>query len=329
MAAMKTVSELPTKVQLVDIDADMAGQRVDNFLISRLKGVPKSHIYRLLRKGEVRVNKGRVKPERKLSAGDIVRIPPVRVAESKAQVRPGQGLVKVLESAILYETASLMVVNKPAGLAVHGGSGINLGLIEALREMRPDARFLELVHRLDRGTSGCVLIAKKRSMLRHLQQALREKSLGVAGQHGITKIYQALAIGRWPKKRKVVDKPLQRYEVAGGERIVKVSPQGKQSITEFSILEQYTDATLLEARPITGRTHQIRVHAQFTGHPLLGDDKYGVDETNAEMKEKGLKRLFLHASELTFYLPDSSEPTTVKAPLGPDLQTILNQLSSP
>ncbi len=319
--------ELPTKVQFHDIDADQAGQRVDNYLIARLKGVPKSRIYRLLRKGEVRVNKGRVKPESKLKAGDIIRIPPIRMSEAKPAVKPGQGLVNVLEASILYETNALMVVNKPAGLAVHGGSGINLGLIEALREMRPEARFLELVHRLDRGTSGCILVAKKRSMLRHLQQAFREKSLGTASEQGITKIYQALVVGAWPKSRQIIDKPLQRYEVAGGERIVKVSPQGKPSQTEFKILKSYREATLIEARPITGRTHQIRVHAQCVGHPLLGDDKYGVDDLNVQMRSQGLKRLFLHASELTFYLPESEEPVSVAAPLGADLEKVLSSLA--
>jgi len=318
--------ELPSKVQFVDIDADQAGQRVDNFLITRLKGVPKSRIYRLLRKGEVRVNKGRVKPETKLNAGDIIRIPPIRMAEAKPSIKPSQGLVSVLESSVLYETNALMVVNKPSGLAVHGGSGINLGLIEALREMRPDARFLELVHRLDRGTSGCILIAKKRSMLRHLQQAFREKSLGTAGEKGITKIYQALVVGAWPKGRHRIDKALQRHEVAGGERIVKVSAQGKPSQTEFKVLQSYQEATLIEARPITGRTHQIRVHAQCVGHPLLGDDKYGVDELNEQAKAQGLKRLFLHASELSFYLPESEELIVVKAPLSADLEKVLSNL---
>lgn len=320
---MKTAPDTPSSVQFVDIDADQAGQRIDNFLIARLKGVPKSRIYRLLRKGEVRVNKGRVKPEHKLKAGDRVRVPPVRMSAAKPQVKPGQGLINVLEAAILFENDALMVVNKPAGLAVHGGSGINLGLIEALRQMRPDARFLELVHRLDRGTSGCILIAKKRSMLRHLQQAFREKSLGVSTDRGVTKIYQALAVGRWPNKRQRVNKPLERIELKGGERIVKVTPNGKAACTEFAILQQFEDATLLEARPITGRTHQIRVHAQCVGHPLIGDDKYGVDEVNEEMRRKGLKRLFLHAAELHFYLPEAVESTVVRAPLGADLEAVL------
>jgi len=323
---MKTAPDTPTSVQFVDIDADQAGQRVDNFLIARLKGVPKSRIYRLLRKGEVRVNKGRVKPEHKLKAGDRVRVPPVRMAEAKPQVMPGQGLVSVLESSILFESEALMVVNKPAGLAVHGGSGINLGLIEALRQMRPEARFLELVHRLDRGTSGCILIAKKRSMLRHLQQAFREKSLGVSTDRGITKVYQALAVGRWPNERRRINKPLERIELKGGERIVKVTPNGKAACTEFAVLRQFSEATLLEARPITGRTHQIRVHAQCAGHPLVGDDKYGVDEVNSTMKQLGLSRLFLHAAKLQFYLPGEIEPTVVSAPLSAELEALLSKL---
>lgn len=323
---MKSTPEQHQKVQLLTIDPDQAGQRVDNFLMARLKGVPKSRIYRILRKGEVRVNKGRVKPEHKLKGGDVVRVPPIRVAEREPQAKPGQGLVRLLEASVLYEDKGLLVVNKPAGLAVHGGSGVNLGLIESLREMRPDAHFLELVHRLDRGTSGCILIAKKRSMLRHLQQAFREKSLGTDQGQGIVKVYQALVTGHWPKRRQKVDKALERFEIKGGERIVKVTPKGKPALTEFSVLERYNEATLIEARPITGRTHQIRVHAQYVGHPLIGDDKYGEDALNERLRKQGFKRLFLHASSISFFLPDAESPTTINAPLSEDLQTALATL---
>lgn len=319
------------KIQLVEIDADMAGQRVDNFLIRKLKNVPKSRVYRILRKGEVRVNKGRIKADYKLKAGDLVRIPPIRIASESSPAKPGQGLVRMLEKAILFESESLLVVNKPAGLAVHGGSGVQLGLIESLRAMRPDARFLELVHRLDRGTSGCILVAKKRSMLRYLQAELREKSLGGAGgraQRGsITKVYHALVAGHWPNRRRRVESPLKRYELPNGDRIVKISSEGKASLTDFKVLERYKEATLIEAKPVTGRTHQIRVHAQSIGHPLVGDDKYGNDDFNAKMRELGFARLFLHAAELSFCLPGEREPVTVVAPLPEDLLAGLDRLA--
>lgn len=327
---MTKISQTLVKAQFVEIDADMAGQRVDNFLIRALKSVPKSRVYRILRKGEVRVNKGRVKAEYKLRPGDVVRIPPIRLDTAPPQAKPGQGLVQLLESSILYENDGLMVVNKPAGLAVHGGSGVQLGLIESLRAIRPQARFLELVHRLDRGTSGCILVAKKRSMLRHLQSELREKSLGAgrsAQRSSINKIYHALVAGRWPNRRKRIDSPLQRYELPSGDRIVKVTPEGKSSLTEFKVLQRFQDATLVEAKPITGRTHQIRVHAQSIGHPLIGDDKYGDDKLNETMRGLGFKRLFLHAAALTFMLPGESEPITVEAPLPPDLQEAVGRLA--
>jgi 23S rRNA pseudouridine955/2504/2580 synthase len=314
---------LPAEVQFVDIDADVAGQRLDNFLIARLKGVPKSRVYNIIRKGEVRVNKGRAKPDYKLQAGDHVRIPPVKMAEKVATPLPGKVLVATLEKAVLFENEGLLVINKPPGLAVHGGSGVNLGLIEVLRQIRPDARYLELVHRLDRDTSGCIMIAKKRSMLRHLQAALREKH-----SSGIRKIYQALVIGCWPDHCRRIDAPLLKSEVGDGERIVKVNQQGKPSVTEFAVLQRYQDVTLIEARPITGRTHQIRVHAQFAGHSLVGDEKYGNDEVNGQMRKLGVKRLFLHAAELAFYLPDQKELTIVKAPLSHDLAESLKNLPS-
>ncbi|MFL0798333.1 MAG: 23S rRNA pseudouridine(955/2504/2580) synthase RluC [Cellvibrionaceae bacterium] len=307
------------KVQLIEIDEDQAGQRLDNFLMSRLKGVPKSRIYRILRKGEVRVNKKRAKPEQRLEGGDVVRVPPVRVAERQGPAQAGKGLLELLETSILYESDALMIINKPSGLAVHGGSGISLGLIEALRQMRPDARFLELVHRLDKDTSGCIMIAKKRSMLRHLHEVIREKK--------VDKIYNALVVGRWPNRKKQVDAPLQKNELKSGERVVRVDPQGKASLTEFKVLERFgDDFTLVEAMPITGRTHQIRVHGQFAGHPLIGDDKYGVDEVNKAVKNYGLKRLFLHAAALRVPLPGEKKLLQVSAPLGDELATGLEKL---
>lgn len=309
-------------VRLVVVDEDQAGQRLDNFLSPRLKGVPKSRIYNLIRKGEVRVNKGRSKPDYKLAAGDVVRIPPVRVAESAAVAVPGKSLVQHLEQAVLYEDDGLLVINKPSGLAVHGGSGVNLGLIESLRQIRPDNRFLELVHRLDKDTSGCIMIAKKRSVLRHLQSALRDKT----GPGAIRKVYQALVIGHWPNNCLRVDAPLLKREVAGGERIVRVSTDGKPSLTEFAVLKRFQDFTLIEARPITGRTHQIRVHAKYAGHSLLGDEKYGNDGINEAMRAQGFRRLFLHAAALEFDLPGVPQRIRVDAALPDDLVQALTGL---
>lgn len=315
-------SSLPTQVSFVSIDDDQAGQRLDNFLMARLKGVPKSKIYNIIRKGEVRVNKGRSKPDYKILQGDEIRIPPVRVSEKEPQVKPSNTMTILLEGSILFENEGLLVINKPPGLAVHGGSGISLGLIETLRQMRPDARYLELVHRLDRDTSGCIMIAKKRSFLRFLQAALREKNTS-----GITKVYQALVIGCWPKTCRRVDAPLLKVEVADDERVVRVHADGKPSVTEFTLLRDYTDCSLIEARPITGRTHQIRVHAKYMGHSLVGDEKYGDDIFNKKMRLQGVKRLFLHAAELGFYLPEAKEKTIVKAPLADDLAAVINKLT--
>lgn len=312
------------QVMIVSIDADQAGQRLDNFLIALLKGVPKSKIYNVIRKGEVRVNKGRIKPEYKLVAGDSVRIPPIRTAEAGTVAKASNQMMSLLANSILFEDEGLLVVSKPPGLAVHGGSGITLGLIETLRQMRPEARHLELVHRLDRDTSGCVMVAKKRSYLRHLQAALRDKSAGAIG--GITKVYQALVIGEWSSRFHQVNQPLLKTEVAGGERIVRVHPEGKPSLTEFKLLRRYKGFSLIEARPITGRTHQIRVHAQYAGCALVGDEKYGNDEINAQMRDLGVKRLFLHASSLTFTLPESDELICVEAPLPSDLAIPLSRL---
>ncbi len=311
------------QVQWLNVDAEMADQRIDNFLLARLKGVPRTHIYKLLRKGEVRVNKGRIKADYRLRTGDQVRLPPVRLASRPPTAPLTQGVARQLESALLYEDEGLLVLNKPAGLAVHGGSGVSLGLIEALRQLRPEARFLELVHRLDRETSGCIMVAKKRSWLRFLQQSLRDKS---AGRGGIEKVYQALVIGRWTGRVSRVTAPLLKLEQSGGlERIVKVHPEGKPSETLFTPLRVFADFTLLEARPISGRTHQIRVHAQYRGHPLAGDDKYGRDEVNQQLRALGLKRLFLHASRLELTLPDGS-PLQVQAPLPQELSRLLAQL---
>jgi 23S rRNA pseudouridine955/2504/2580 synthase len=314
-----TDQKLGDSVRLLRIDAASDGQRIDNFLLRELKGVPKSRIYRLLRKGEVRVNKGRIKAEYKLQLGDEVRIPPVRMAESEAPPTVSVGLADRLGSSILYEDDALLVVNKPAGLAVHGGSGVSFGLIEALRAMRPQAKFLELVHRLDRDTSGCIMVAKKRSALLTLHEALRGD--------GIDKRYLALVAGEWPAHRSKVEAPLEKNTLRSGERVVRVTANGKKALTVFRVIERFEGATLVEASPITGRTHQIRVHAQFAGYPLACDDKYGNKTADAHFRERGLKRLFLHAKSLSINW--QGKPLTLEAALEPELESFLKILRKP
>ena len=306
----------------VDVDAERAGQRIDNFLISQLKGLPKSRVYRWLRRGEVRVNKGRVKADYKLCAGDQVRIPPVRLAAQSAPVVAGPRLRDLVEHAILYEDERMLALNKPAGIAVHGGSGVDLGVIEVLRQHFSAPQW-ELVHRLDRDTSGCLLVAKNRAALRQLQHQFRQQQT--------RKNYLTLVHGYWPTRCHTVNLPLKKNQLAGGERIVKVDPEGKAATTQFSIHQRYRDCTLLEVGLVTGRTHQIRVHTQAQGHPILGDDKYGDAASQALAKRLGLKRLFLHAQQLHFYLPISGgergERMTLDAPLPDDLNTVLQSLT--
>ena len=251
------------RVLWVTVDEDNHGQRLDNFLLAQLRGVPRSIIYRIVRKGEVRVNKGRVKPDTRLATGDQVRIPPVIRKEKAPQPAPGSRVQGVVEAAVVFENDQMLVVNKPSGIAVHGGSGLSFGLIEVLRSARPEAKFLELVHRLDRDTSGLVMIAKKRSALRYLQDELRQRR--------IRKQYHALVVGSWPNKLGRVDEPLLRYEMPNGERRVKVDEAGKASLTTFRCLARYSGYSLVEASPVTGRTHQIRVHSACAGHPIAGD----------------------------------------------------------
>ena len=307
-------------VQFEEVSEDYAGQRLDNFLMSRIKGAPKSLIYRVIRKGEVRVNKGRTKPDYRLKQGDLVRIPPVRVKESEPVEAVPDRMANDIESAILYEDDHLIAVNKPKGLAVHGGSGIKLGLIEALRVVRPRAKRLELVHRLDRDTSGVILVAKKRSTLVALHKMLQNKS-------GIQKRYLALVYGTWPKHLKDVKAPLQKNELKSGERVVKVSQEGKDSHTRYGLERRFEGYTLVNAEPVTGRTHQIRVHCQFSGHSIVGDDKYASDSELKQSKAQGAKRLFLHAQSLKFKHPDSGEWLKVEAPLDEDYSSFLNQLT--
>ncbi len=312
-------SQTSNKPQIIDIGEESAGQRIDNFLFTRLKGVPKSHVYRILRTGEVRVNGGRCQAERRLEAGDKLRLPPVRVAEREESTIPQSQVQQRLEGRILHEDEDFLVINKPAGMAVHGGSGLSYGVIEGLRALRPQAKFLELVHRLDRETSGCLLIAKKRSALRHLHDLFRE-------EHQVKKVYVALLAGVWARKSLLVDAPLKKNILQSGERMVKVAKDGKPARTEFRRLRKFAAATLVEASLFTGRTHQIRVHALSIGHPIACDERYGDEALNAEFRKLGLKRLFLHASELAFAHPRDQRPFTIQAPLEPELQHFIESL---
>ncbi|KRW62144.1 23S rRNA pseudouridine(955/2504/2580) synthase RluC [Pseudomonas sp. TTU2014-080ASC] len=317
---MTNPSSPTSGVQLLEVSPEYAGQRIDNFLRTQLKGVPKTLVYRILRKGEVRVNKGRIKPEYKLQAGDIVRVPPLRLPDRDEPEPLAQGLLQRLEAAIVYEDKALIVLNKPAGIAVHGGSGLNYGVIEAFRQLRPDAKDLELVHRLDRDTSGLLMIAKKRSMLRHLHEALRGD--------GVDKRYMALVRGHWPTAKKQVSAPLLKSNLRSGERMVEVNPEGKEALTVFRVLRRFGEfATLIEAKPVTGRTHQIRVHTQYAGHSIAGDSKYGDDDFTKEVRELGGKRLFLHAYELHVPMPDGTQ-LKVEAPVDEVWAKTLERLSA-
>lgn len=303
---------------LVCVDASVAGQRLDNYLMSRIKGVPRSHLYRILRRGEVRVNKGRVKPDYRLQPGDIVRIPPLRLREPGPPGQAPDGRLRELAAAVLYEDEHLLVVNKPAGLAVHGGSGLSFGLIEAMRQLWPGQE-LELVHRLDRDTSGCLLLAKRVGTLRDLHHLLRE--------HGVEKRYLALLTRPLPRPELSVDAPLYKNTLRGGERVVRVdATEGKPARTFFRRLRRLGGLDLVEARLITGRTHQIRVHAAHAGAPVAGDDKYGDELANKTLRALGLRRLFLHAASLRFKPEYLDNPLLVEAPLPADLDSLLARL---
>ncbi len=309
--------EKTSSVRQLRVEPGYDGQRIDNFLLNVLKGVPRSYVYRILRKGEVRVNKGRIKASYRLKVGDMVRVPPVRVAE-RTQARPADWVLEQLSNAVLYEDKRLIVLNKPSGIAVHGGSGLNYGVIEALRVLRPDEHQLELVHRLDRDTSGCLILAKRRSALRRLHELLRTD--------GVDKRYLALVEGEWSSDRADVKAPLLKNTLKGGERIVRVDPEGKAARTKFRVRERFPGYTLVEAKLLTGRTHQIRVHLSHLGTPILGDEKYGDAEANRRIRKMGLKRLFLHAESLRFRMPDDEKDTCVNAPLEPALIDLLREL---
>ena len=296
-------------VSWIDVDESGEGQRLDNFLVARLKGVPKSHVYRIVRSGEVRVNSGRVQASHRLAIGDRIRVPPIRLAEREA----GDAPAAPLELPVLHEDEHVLAVDKPAGLAVHGGSGIAHGVIERLRAARPQAKFLELVHRLDRETSGVLLLAKKRSALTAMHEDRRERAMD--------KRYLAAVSGRFRDDKRRVKVALRKYSTAEGERRVSVDErEGQEAETVFRRLARSTEFSLLEAELLTGRTHQIRVHLAHVGHPILGDEKYGDFALNKALRKRGLKRMFLHAAELSFVHPATGERLTVRSPLPAELE---------
>ena len=312
-------------VKTLLVDEESAGQRLDNFLLRHLKGVPKTHVYRIIRTGEVRINKGRVNADTRVQTGDMVRLPPVRVAtvDVNAPVAPGR------EFPVLMEDEQMLAIDKPAGVAVHGGSGVSFGVIEQLRQARPGARMLELVHRLDRDTSGVLLVAKKRSVLTRLQDQFRDRETG--------KTYLALVKGQWPSNKKVIDLPLQRYlipnGVGEGERRVRIAAKddanAQRAITLVRVSRLVGDYSLLEVTIKTGRTHQIRVHLASQGYPIVGDDKYGDFELNKRLAAQGMKRMFLHAWRLQFVHPQTGRSETVEAALPEELQNFIDHVQPP
>lgn len=308
-------------VRLVRIAEDRDGQRLDNFLLGYLKGAPRSLVYKIVRSGQVRVNGGRVRADRRLEGGDEVRIPPVKIEDPAAKGSPSPGLMEAMAASVVFEDARLLAINKPSGIASHGGSGISFGVIETLRALRPHQE-LELVHRLDRDTSGLMVVAKKRSALSELQALMRED-----GGAGLRKRYLALLLGRMPDGVMTVQAPLHVGLRQGGERHVQVDPAGKPSTSHFRVLERRGGHSYCEVRIETGRTHQIRVHARHIGHAVAGDDKYGDAEANRRLRDKvGLRRLFLHAASLEFALDAGRTPYVLNAPLAPDLVDALDRL---
>lgn len=305
-------------IRLLEVSASESGQRIDNYLMKHLKGVPRSMIYRLLRKGSVRVNKKRKKADYRIESGDIIKIPPVRTAQAGNVEIPDHQVDKI-KQCVLYDDDSLMVINKPAGMAVHGGSGLAWGLIELVRLAWPEFKSIELAHRLDRYTSGCLLLAKTRPALLNIQQQITSCTLH--------KSYLALTQGNWKSDKVKIESRLRKNVMQGGERMVQVDPEGKEALSYFKTQTQFAEAALCEVEIVTGRTHQIRVHAASEGHPLAGDTKYGNASFNKRLKVHGLKRMFLHAHQLTFLHPETNKPILVTAPLASELQVILQNLS--
>lgn len=310
-------SLVSSQVSFITINPNHAGQRLDNFLFAKIKGVPKSLFYRLLREGQIRVNKKRAKPDYRLQAGDILRLPPLRFTEKSAP-QPTENLSQFLLSRILYEDEQLIVMNKPSKMAVHAGSNLEFGIIETLRAIKPEYADLALAHRLDRETSGCLLIAKNRLILNELQDLFRA--------HAIKKTYLALTKGRWKPQEYHVELPLSKNTMSAGERMVQVNNEGKMAITDFNPIKNFNLCTLVEVNLTTGRTHQIRVHAEYHGHPLAGDDKYGDREFNKAMHKFGVRRLFLHAAKLEFTVASLEKSFSFAAPLDDDLTKILENL---
>ncbi len=319
-----------TKPSFLIVAEDQDGQRIDNYLTSRLKGLPKSRLYRLLRKGEVRVAKKRIKPDYRLQAGDEIRLPPLRLSEESHAKPISVERTADLMRRIIFEDDRWIILNKPSGMAVHGGSGVSFGVIEAMRhaciaENKTSAAVaaagkLELAHRLDKDTSGCLVLSKRPSALKTFHTLLR------AGE--VEKIYWALVRGHWPAHLKKIDAPLQKFELKSGERMVAVNEEGKEALTEFKILKRYADTTLLEVTLRTGRTHQIRVHTAHAGYPVVGDEKYGDKIFNKQMRASGCKRLFLHASKLRFVVPEPKQVIAVEAALDSALQEVLDKMNN-
>lgn len=307
-----------SQVQMVTVSSEETGQRLDNFLLKHLRKAPKALIYRVIRKGEVRVNKGRAQPSTRVNEGDVVRIPPVKLPDTQAVIAPPRLQIDKLADLVLYEDDDLIVINKPSGIAVHGGSGVSWGLIELVRAFRPQAKRIELAHRLDRETSGAIILAKKTSVLRALHQQIRDSQ--------VSKIYLVLVAGQWPKNTTKVDLPLVKNTLLSGERMVAVSEEGKPSLSYFKCLAQFEDAAFMQVNLITGRTHQIRVHAQAMGCPVVGDEKYGNEAINETYKQKGMRRLALHARSLSFIHPVSGQTLQIEAPLFKDFAATLKRL---
>lgn len=304
----------------LEISEDHAGRRIDNYLVSYFKTVPKSLIYRLLRQGSIRVNKKRIKPDYRLQQNDLICVSrSIKTSSQETKIlKPTPKLTQEIESSVLYEDDDLMVINKPTGLPVHGGSGVAINIIELMRQLRPKLSFLELAHRLDRETSGCLILAKKPRILRELHELLREGK--------VEKIYVALTFGHWKEKTTIVSKRLEKNRLSSGERFIKVSEEGKESCTIFHLEDEFEIASLVRVELKTGRTHQIRVHAASMGHPIAGDLKYGNRAFNQLLRKKGLHRLFLHACQVTFLLPSAEKAIKVLAPLNIELQKVLERL---
>lgn len=315
MAFLNKHDQKKSAVQYLTVEPDFEGQRIDNFLITRLKSVPRAKVYRILRKGEVRVNKKRIAPTYRLMSGDVVRVPPLFLEEKGVEAPPAKDTMSLLSGRILYEDEFLLIINKPSGMSVHAGNTVRVGVVEALKHMYPKSPQLELAHRLDSETSGCLVLAKKRRVLRELHELLREGK--------VNKIYWALTKGTWKKSELKVDQPLQKEYRDGGKHVVEVNEEGKTALTVFKPIKEFATASLMEVKLYTGRTHQIRVHSQYQGHPIAGDDRYGNSEFNKESRAMGLKRMFLHARTIDFILPSMDHRITVEAPLDPDLESVI------